>query len=486
MDKACAITLRQLLLGGGLLLLLCLTMMVAVLAWSVTAADRYLTRAGVSQTQLTLVTRLEADANALMLGARDARHDDVNAHITAYLASIDDERLLPAAASDQSGEWRTARRLAAAFAKVRKSGDPADLARLRHLVGVIGLRERAEVDAVTHEMNVMRARAIGAALVVAALVSVIFLSVGWALWRSIARPLRALERGTAMLAGGTAPARVEPQGIAELRAFAHRFNSMAGQIEAQVRARTVELEASNRRLGEVDRTRRLFFSKVSHELRTPVTVMRGEAEVSLRDGSASVTSLREALEHISANGAFLQRRLDDLLGLARSEDGRIALTSGPVDLADVVQAASETALPFARSSGVALKVRMKTPSVPITGDAGWLTQSLLAIIDNAVKFASPEGGIQITLDRRSHRARIEIADSGDGVDAIDLARLFDPYFQTDAGRSRGGTGLGLSLARWIVEQHGGLISARNAAEGGLVIAIDLPIVGWALPGAVAA
>lgn len=478
MDQARAITLRQLLLGGGLLLLLCLAMMLALLAWSIAAADRNLERAGTSQTQLTLVTRLEADANALMLRPPEAR--DIDTHIAAYLASIETEGRLHAAPASQAGERQTARQLAAAFARVRNGGTAQDLAHLRALVRLIGERERAEVAAVMQEMDRLRARAIGAALVVVALISAIFASVGWALWRAVARPLQALERGTAMLAGGTAPARVSPSGIAELRAFADRFNDMAGQVEEQVRARTAELEASNCQLGEIDRTRRLFFSKVSHELRTPVTVMRGEADVALRNGQADVATLREALEHISANGGFLQRRLDDLLGLARSEDGRIALSPAPVDLADIVRAASDAALPFARSSEVALRLRIDTPSVPVTGDAAWLTQSLLAIIDNAVKFAGPEGGIGVMLDRRSHRARIEISDSGDGVDTIDLARLFDPYFQTKAGRSRGGTGLGLSLARWIVEQHGGVISARNADQGGLIVAIDLPIANWAV------
>ena len=239
--------------------------------------------------------------------------------------------------------------------------------------------------------------------------------------------------------------------------------------------RTAALEASNQRLAEIDRTRRLFFSKVSHELRTPVTVMRGEADVALRNERADAASLREALMHISANGGFLHRRLDDLLGLARSEDGRIVLDPAPIDLIDVVHTAAQKAMPFARSSEVDLRVTIETGVVPVIGDAGWLGQSLLAIIDNGVKFAGPEGGIRITVRRQGDRASIEIADSGDGVDAAALGRLFDPYFQTEGGRSRGGTGLGLSLARWIVEEHGGCIAARNADRGGLIIAIGLPL-----------
>jgi two-component system sensor histidine kinase BaeS len=432
-----ALTLRQSLLGGGLVLLLCLAMMVAVLAWSATAADRYLVRAGMSQTQLTLVTRLEADANALLLersGGEPIDRAPIDAHIAAYLASIDSENRLHGVAGNQAAERHTARLLTSSFAAIGAGGSTEDLMRMRQIVQLIGTRERAEVAAVSREMSRLRTRSTGAVLLVAMLVAAIFASVGWALWRA----------------------------------------------EAQVRLRTTELETSNRRLAEVDRTRRLFFSKVSHELRTPVTVMRGEADVALRDGRADNASLREALEHIAANGGFLQRRLDDLLGLARSEDGRISLAPAPIDLADVVRAAGDTALPFARSSDVALRVSIDTASVPISGDAGWLTQSLLAIIDNAIKFAGAEGDIAVTLQRHAHRARIEISDSGEGALPADLKRLFDPYFQTEAGRRRGGTGLGLSLARWIVEQHGGLIAAANAPGRGLVISIELPIAAWAI------
>lgn len=454
--------------------------MVTVLAWSVTAADGYLVRAGTSQNQLTLVTQLEADANALFLRRGEPVDRGIDGHVAAYLASIDAENGLRGPQHDQAAERSTARQLAAAFAKVRVGGSVEDLVRLRSLVTVIGARERAEVAAVTREMSLLRTRAIGVALGVAILLSAIFVGVGWALWRAVARPLRALADGTRMLAEGHAPARVVPRGIFELRTFADRFNAMAGQIEAEVHLRTAELEASNRRLAEIDRTRRLFFSKVSHELRTPVTVIRGEADVALRDGRADQAVLREALEHISANGGFLQRRLDDLLGLARSEDGYISLELAPIDLVDVVRAAVTAAEPFARSSDIAIRSLIAAPSAPISGDAGWLTQALLAIIDNAVKFAGIEGGVTISLHRDNDHAHIEIADRGAGVPDADLPRLFDAYFQTEAGRSRGGTGLGLSLARWIVERHRGSIGARNAEHGGLIVAVDLPIAAWAV------
>ena len=214
-------TLQQLLLGGGFVLLSSLALMMAVIAGSVVAADRYLARAGASQAQLTLVTRLEADANALLLNG-DA--GDTDAHVAAYLASIDSEQRIFGAGEDQAKERRLAAMLARSFAAVRNGGDPRDLIRLRQLVELVGARERAEVAAVTDDINVLRTRAIGAAMIVATLLCAIFAAIGWALWRAVARPLQALGAGTTALAQGSSPARVIPRGIAELRIFAARFN----------------------------------------------------------------------------------------------------------------------------------------------------------------------------------------------------------------------------------------------------------------------
>src|SRR5690606_38683704 len=178
--------------------------------------------------------------------------------------------------------------------------------------------------------------------------------------------------------------RLEEEVTAQRRALARQNED----LEAQVAQRTAEIEASNERLAEIDRTRREFFSRVSHELRTPATVIRGEAEVALRDPHAPADHLREALEHVAANSAFLQRRLDDLLALARAEDGRVTLRREPVRLDRLLNEVVALAEPYTRSSGLTLiGDGLDRPDLVIEGDESWLQQALLVLVDNAAKFA---------------------------------------------------------------------------------------------------
>jgi signal transduction histidine kinase len=118
---------------------------------------------------------------------------------------------------------------------------------------------------------------------------------------------------------------------------------------------------------------------------------------------------------------------------------------------------------------------MAGPDRPVAflGDARWLQQALVAVLDNAIKF-SPAGGtvsLRVTMDGG---AAIAIRDEGSGIAAAELPRIFDAYYQTEAGRERGGTGLGLALARWVIERHGGSIRAENEPKGGCVMTIILP------------
>jgi signal transduction histidine kinase len=307
---------------------------------------------------------------------------------------------------------------------------------------------------------------------------------------SMLQPLRVLERAAERAGKGETVSPVRVDGFAELRRLAGAFNHMDEQIaaqrmalseanrglEAQVSERTREIEAGRQKLAEVDNTRRLFYSRIGHELRTPVTVMRGEAEIALRDADASAARLREALEHVAANGSFLQRRLEDMLALARAEDGRIALLKEPVDLGDVVRRTAALAEPYVRSSGARMETDIADrKGAIILGDASWLQQGLLALVDNAAKFSGGQGAIRLSFAIDGATAHLAVTDGGPGVAEADLPYLFDSYYQTAAGRARGGAGLGLSVARWVVEQHGGAIAASSAPEKGLTVSIALPV-----------
>lgn len=239
-------------------------------------------------------------------------------------------------------------------------------------------------------------------------------------------------------------------------------------LKAIVQARTARLE-------EVDRSRRLFFAKASHELRTPVTAMRGEAEVALLAGNANVEHLRQSLDHIRANATFLSHRIDELLGLASADDGKLQLDFVRLDLARLIADAVDEAQPCARSVEVQIDLAAPESHAAVLGDKRWLHQALLTVIDNGLKFSPMGGTLTIAVKVENGNAAITVTDNGQGVMPDDLPRIFDAYYQSKQGRQRGGNGLGLALARWVFEQHNGAIDAANMPQGGCRISIRLPL-----------
>jgi len=402
----------------GVVLLASLLALVIAFLFSLGAARRHFDRAMVAQSQLAAVSRIEA---LVVEGAPRALLAD---QLMAYRASIDREANLigndPTDIAQQTRERAEADRLATLALTVPSPSTLSDR------VSQISAREATEAREAAAAMTRMRGRTTVLALLLASSAALAAVAGGFALIRSTRR------------------------------------------LEREVEARTAELRA-------VDKSRRLFFAKASHELRTPVAVMRGEAEVSLADPSASPAELREALDHIVANAIFLGNRIDELLGLASAEDGRLHLDHMPLDLTTVAEAAEHAAAPYARSAEVAVIVDRPDKPLPIRGDARWLGQALLAILDNGVKFSPIGGTLRLRLARSGEDAAIEIIDQGHGLIDSDLPRIFDAYYQTEQGRSRGGTGLGLALARWVIEQHGGAIRAANDPAGGCRIAIRLPL-----------
>ncbi len=164
-----------------------------------------------------------------------------------------------------------------------------------------------------------------------------------------------------------------------------------------------------------------------------------------------------------------------MLALARAEDGRLSLQRAPLDLADLVREVAALAEPYVRSSGMTLACDLPGRAGPeIEGDASWLKQALLALIDNAAKFAASGTSVRLALTAGDGMAHVEVRDDGPGVAGAELERIFESYYQAGPGGSRAGSGLGLSVARWVAEKHGGSITALSPAGGGLTIRIALP------------
>ncbi|MCX7071488.1 MAG: ATP-binding protein [Gammaproteobacteria bacterium] len=364
-----------------------------------------------------------------------------------------------------------------------------DTARIDRLVRSVSADEAEEVEQTLADMQRLRQRlewGTPLAGLLAALGAVLSMALIHAL---IMSPVRDLRVGVRRFTDGDLGHRINVVRPLELADLARQCNAMARRLAEQqahltrvnealedtVRQRTRQLEESSERLRAIDASRRLFFGKISHELRTPVTVLSGEAEVALRSRDESVDGYRSALEHILATSGYLRRRLNDLIGLARSEDGRVQIERERMSLRDGLREAATVAEAYARSSSVFLETDAGSEPAWIIGDASWIRQATLALIDNAVKFSPADGRVSARIEHGPQGHAIEIADQGPGISAEMLPKIFDPYYQTVDGRERGGAGLGLAVARWVSEQHGGRISARNAYDGGLVVRMEFPV-----------
>lgn len=397
-----------------LTLLASLIGLVVAIMLSLADAQRLFDSAAEAQRQTAIVSRIQA-----LAGVDPIDRVVIDTAVASYRRSItvEGEALGAASRGQQAAEMADADRIATLIRTDRHE--------LTGLIAAIAAREQREATVLADRMAALRMR------------------VGWLV--ALLTLVAALAAGLGALGLITANRR----------------------LAREVSARTADL-------AEVDRSRRLFFAKASHELRSPVTVMRGEAEVALAGPAADPRDLRDALRQVVAHADFLEHRIGELLGLAQAEDGKISLDFATLDLGATAVAVAATARSYADAAEVAIEPVAPT-GLTVKGDARWLGQAMLAIVDNAVKFSPSGGAVRIAVERRDDAATVVIADRGIGVAAPELPRIFDAYYQTEAGNKRGGTGLGLALARWVVEQHNGSIVAANDPAGGCVITLSLPV-----------
>jgi two-component system, OmpR family, sensor kinase len=220
----------------------------------------------------------------------------------------------------------------------------------------------------------------------------------------------------------------------------------------------------------------LLLADVSHELRTPLTALRGEAEVALRGISKPESVYRDALELIVNLAADMARLVDDLLFLARSEADELRFEFKPVHLADLVREAVDDASAFARGKSIRLSLQGPPTDLTVRADARRLKQVVLIVLDNAIKYSPRSSNIDIALVGRNGSVELIVADQGEGVLPEDLPHVFDRFFRGENARALGvgGSGLGLPIACWIVEKHGGELTLASEPTGGTKVTLRLP------------
>jgi heavy metal sensor kinase len=309
-----------------------------------------------------------------------------------------------------------------------------------------------EVEAAAHRLTLLLLIGIPVGVAVAA-------AGGWWLARKALRPVAVMTEEASAIGASRLGDRVEvPPTMDELGRLAVTLNAMLDRLQ-----RGVEQQ-------------RAFVSNASHELRTPLAVMRAEIDVSLatEDLSAAaravLVSAREETERMSAI-------VEDLLVLARMDEGALRLTTEPVALPGLADDVLATMAPIARERGVQL-VLEQGATTTVVADPDRVRQVVRNLVDNALKHAPRDGHVTVDVRTEGAFGEVSVADDGPGIAAEHLPRVFDRFYRVDDARSRevGGSGLGLAIVRELVEAQGGRVWVRSGSRGGAVFGFTLPLV----------
>jgi len=241
-----------------------------------------------------------------------------------------------------------------------------------------------------------------------------------------------------------------------------------------------KLEAAHEQLKEMDRLKSMFLSHVSHELKTPLTSIKGFVD-NMMDGLTGELQAkqREYLDRVRANADRLTRMITNLLDLSRIESGTQHLDRVRLRLFDLVEEVVEQLRPIAAGKHLALEVVCPDPTLQVFADRDKLIQVITNLVDNAIKFTPKGGKITVEVGRKDPgRVMITVADTGEGIPAEAIAKLFEPFYQVSrpAGAHAKGLGLGLSIVKTLVELHGGTISATSEVGKGSEFCILLPAI----------
>jgi signal transduction histidine kinase len=279
----------------------------------------------------------------------------------------------------------------------------------------------------------------------------------------VRRRLRAVQDATEQLGKGDLGARAPDHGGDEVAALARSFNQMAEEL----RSRAEKLQVS-------DRVRRQLLADVSHELNTPLTAVRGYLEtLAMPDVSLDPSTRHRYLNIVMEETHRLERIVGDLLDLARLEGGGTTLRQSQVDVRALFERVAARHERDLGSRRIQLVRRVDGAASTLAGDPDRLEQVIQNLAANALRHTPDGGMLVLAAERRGDGVMLSVRDSGSGIPPEQLPHIFDRFYKRDAARtSAGGSGLGLSIVKAIVERHGGTITARN--DEGAVFEIVIP------------
>lgn len=279
----------------------------------------------------------------------------------------------------------------------------------------------------------------------------------------VRRRLKQVQEATERLGAGDLTARAPERGGDEVAEVAHSFNRMADELTRRTGA-----------LEEADKMRRQLLADVSHELMTPLTAMRGYIEtLSMSEVTLDPETRERYLGIVTEETHRLERIIGDLLDLARLEGGGTTMRRERVRIAMLFERVAARHERELSARGITLERQVDAGAEEVTGDFGRLEQALQNLAANALRHTPEHGRIVLLAQRSGERVRIVVRDTGPGIAPEHLPMIFDRFYKVDASRkASGGSGLGLSIVKAIVERHGGTISAHN--DNGAVFEIMMP------------
>jgi signal transduction histidine kinase len=287
--------------------------------------------------------------------------------------------------------------------------------------------------------------------------------------QAVARPVRLAAGAAGRIAGGDFSERLNTGGPGEVGELERSFNTMAASLERTL----ADLEERNQTLVESERTKSELVSNVSHELRTPLASVLGFSALML-DRELPPDEMRRYLEVIRGEARRLAELLNDLLDLQRIEQGSLELRLDAVDLNELLSA--QITLYSAQSDQHELRLDPADEPLIVYGDRDRLAQVIGNLLSNAIKYSPDGGDVTVSASLIADEAWVWVRDEGLGIPLEHQEQIFTKFFRGDVGRQRGiaGTGLGLVLARQIVEAHGGDIGFESAAGEGTTFWLHLP------------
>ena len=282
------------------------------------------------------------------------------------------------------------------------------------------------------------------------------LALTFALSRRILTPIKALTLATRRFGQGDFSQRLKFKDKGEVGELAQAFNSMADDIE------------------RAEQLRKNLVADVAHELRTPLSNLQGYLEA-VRDGVIKPDA--DAIHSLNEEVALLSRLVNELQELSLAEAGELKLTCHPVNIDEIINKAVGAIQAQATAKGVSVSIDLP-PKLPLVNiDSQRISQVLCNLIDNAVAHTPKGGNVTVSAKEKGDWAEITVADTGEGIPAEDLPNIFERFYRVDKSRARttGGSGLGLTIAKRLVEAHGGKIEAQSKPGKGSRFTFTLPI-----------